>query len=497
MGNAKTIVSGVAWTVINNIVSIVYGIISVPFLINYFGKEEYGLIGIALSVNVYIQLLDMGMTNSNVRFFSEFIAKKEENNVQRLFSLTHLFYLIVGLLNTVILFGLSFCIDFLFNVTPEQAITLRHLLWILALNATFSWVSACFDQLLTAKELLSWIKQRSAILKLLQFVILVFTILFKLSIEVYFFGYIFILTVILPLTIIKAHKVLPSLKFRTRYDNKMFHSIFPYAFSIFSFSIFQFCAFNFRPLFLAGLSGPASVAEFNVMNTIAYVVTILSSSFMQVLLPIITKMKVGADNSGIMNIMSNGTKYVTILLTLVIFLLIISMPEILALYVGEEYTGLSPWLCVWLATLLLSFRNVMTSLVFTERKIQTVAYMGAIAMVAALVCYLIFIPVFGVGGVVIGFAIHELIHTLFYNVYFLPRKFQIDTLNIFFKSVLPFWILGLSIGCIVILCGSKINMHSLVVIILKSIAFITCYAYIILKYFINKTEIHKIIHLLH
>lgn len=63
---------------VQNIVNILYGVLSVPFLIGYFGKEEYGLIGLALSVNVYMQLLDMGMTNSNVRFFSEYIAKDDK-----------------------------------------------------------------------------------------------------------------------------------------------------------------------------------------------------------------------------------------------------------------------------------------------------------------------------------------------------------------------------------------------------------------------------------
>ena len=471
MGKAKTIVSGVAWTIINNVVSIVYGIISVPFLINYFGKEEYGLIGIALSVNVYIHLLDMGMTNSNVRFFSEYMSKKEDGNLQNLFNLTHLFYLIVGVLNTFILFGISFFVSDLFKVTPDQAITLRNLLWVLALNATFSWVSACFDQLLTAKELLSWIKCRSTVLKLMQFIVLLATILFKLPIETYFFCYIFIVTVILPLTIIKTRKVLPRLKLSIGYDSDMFHTIFPYAFSIFSFSIFQFCAFNFRPLFLGSLSGPASVAEYSIINTIASVVTILSGSFMQVLLPIVTKMKVNSEDKGIKRIMQDGSRYVTILLSLIIFLLVLSMDELLTLYVGEEYTSLAKWTSLWLCTLLLSHRNVMTSLVFTETKLKSVAYMGAGAMVVAIVLYLALIPVLGVGGVVIGFLTHELIHTFFYYIYFIPHHFSLSTLNVFTRSVLPVWmvcVLALFVSMFVFM---NINLHPLLSIILKSLLF--------------------------
>jgi O-antigen/teichoic acid export membrane protein len=441
MGKGKVIISGVAWTVVNNIVSILYGIISVPFLINYFGKEQYGLIGIALSVNVYVHLLDMGMTNSNVRFFSEFIAKKEKDNTQKLFNLTHLFYLILGLLNSIILFGLSFYVQDLFKVTPDQALILRNLLWILAINATFSWLSTCFDQFIRANELIDWIKKRSTILKLMQFVVLLATIIFKQTIEFYFFGYVFLATIILPLTVLKTKRITPYLKINFGYDKKVFRTVFPYALSIFSFSIFQFIAFNSRPLILGNISGPGSVAEFSIMNTVASVVTVISGSFMQVLLPIVTKMAVKADHKNIISIVQNGTKYVNIILSLLIFLLIVCLNEIITLYVGEEYLSLVPWLILWLLTLLLSHRNVMTTLVFTERRLKPIAYMGAVAMIFSLIAYIILVPKYGVGGVVVGFCIHEIIHTLFYYIYFIPVKFKINTKIIFLRQVFPTWII--------------------------------------------------------
>lgn len=439
MRKTKTIVSGVTWTVIQNVVNILYGIISVPFLICYFGKEEYGLIGLALSVNVYMQLLDMGMTNSNVRFFSEFIAKGDEQRVQKLFSLTYLFYAAIGLINSIVLFVVSFWVESLFKITPEQAVILRNLLWILALNVTFSWVSVCFDQLLRAGELIDWIKKRATFLKLMQFLVLWMVIGFKMSIEVYFFGYIFIATFILPWTIVKAKRLFPQLKLVVGFDKGIFKTVYPYALSIFSFSIFHFLAFNFRPLLLGGLSGPGAVAEFNVMNTIAMVVTVISGSFMQVLLPIVTKMSVKEERAGIDRMITDGTKYVVVLLSAIIFILIVNINEIFTLYVGDEYTSLSSWMIIWLLTLLLSHRSVMTSLIFTEIRLKPVAVMGAIAMIVAFLLYVILIPKYGVGGVVIGFTAHEFIHTLFYYLFFLPKKFGIDTYKVFTKSVFPSW----------------------------------------------------------
>ena len=439
MGRAKVIISGISWTIIQNVVNVLYGVVSVPFLLNYFGKEQYGLIGIALSVNVYIHLLDMGMNNSNIRFFSEFIAKGDKDKEQALFSLSHLLYLGIGVLNSLILFGTSLFVIDLFKVTPDQAITLRNLLLILALNATFSWVSVAFDQYLCSKELIAWIKKRTAFLKILQFIILAATILFKFSIEVYFVFYVFLTTSILPLSIYKIKKVSPCIKLSLKFDREVFDMVFPYALSVFSFSIFQFLALNARPLFLGNITGPASVADYQIMLTVTSVVTVISSSFMQVLLPIMTKSSVSGDKRTLHKVVFSGTKYANILLSSVIFMLIVCLEELLILYVGQGYSALTKWLSVWLLTLLLSHRNVMTSLVFTEKKILSVSIMGVVAMMAAFIVYLISIPSFAVGGVVLGFFAHELIHTLFYYFYFFPKKLHFDVGDIFVKSVLPTW----------------------------------------------------------
>lgn len=488
ISKAKVIVSGVSWTIVQNLVSILYGVVSVPFLINYFGKGQYGLIGLALSVNVYLQLMDMGLTSTNVKFLSEYLAKGQRIQMQKIYSLTHLIYLVIGLLNTFVLFILSFYVDDIFNLTTEQEPILRHLLLILALNATFSWVSECYDQFLRAYELVDWIKRRATILKLAQFFVLFLTILLKLSIEIYFFMYTFVITLILPLTILKAKKIAPDIKYYLHFDKELFKQIYPFALSIFSFSIFQFLALNSRPLIIGNISGAEEVAEYNIMYTITMVVMVFSNSFMQVLIPIVSKMKVSNDIIHIKKIMSEGTKYVTILLTVIILLLILSLREVLCLYVGESYVNLSKWLTVWLLVLLLSHRNVMTSMVFTETRLNCVMLMGFCAMVIAFCAYFILIPYFGVGGVVIGFALHELIHTLFYYLYFMPTKCNVNALSIFFKSVLPVWIfLGVE-ACLFVVFWNNSNNSVTIMFLLKFLSALIVFFFTIWFLLLNREE---------
>ena len=74
--NSKTaILTGVSWTVTLNIVNGIYGFLSVPLLLFLYGKSHYGLIAIALSINLYLRLLDLGFNSTNVKFYSVWMAQ--------------------------------------------------------------------------------------------------------------------------------------------------------------------------------------------------------------------------------------------------------------------------------------------------------------------------------------------------------------------------------------------------------------------------------------
>ena len=107
MGSAQKIANGAIWSVLLNIINAIYGFISVPILIDYFGKSEYGLIGLAMSINVYMQLMDMGFNSTNVRFFSNWLAKKELNKTSALFQTSLVLYGCIGLINAFILLLIS------------------------------------------------------------------------------------------------------------------------------------------------------------------------------------------------------------------------------------------------------------------------------------------------------------------------------------------------------------------------------------------------------
>lgn len=460
MGSAKKVASGVIWSLIVNLVNAIYGFISVPILISYFGKSEYGLIGLAMSVNVYMQLMDMGFNSTNVRFFSSWLAKKDLVKTNRLFQTSLAFYGIIGVFNGIILLSVSIFSQDLFHLTYEQDIILKRLFYILSLSAIISWYSSCFDQLIKATENVAWIQKRTIIPRLLQIAILFITIYGHLSIDWYFLLTTFSLFVILPFSIKKIKRETPFISFIPQIDKVTLKEILPYCASIFSFSIFQFSFYNLRPIFL-GIQGTVeSVADYRILNGIIGIITMFGSAFLGALLPSASKAVAQHNQSAYYKIAYDGTKYITIILCFCTFGMMTIGREVIIMYVGESYLYLVPWLNLWLLCTLSVHNQAISSLILSGSNIRAITYNTAIASIVGLILSWILIPYFQIGGVIISFVIYALIQLLFYYFYYWPKKMLINSKIVFFKSFFPYVVCGVflyyMINYLVVFCISPL-----------------------------------------
>lgn len=442
MGSSKKIVNGVLWTYVLNIVNAVYGFVAIPILINYYGKAEYGLIGLAMSVNVYLRLMDMGFSSTNVRFFSTWLSENKREKVYKAFQTSLSFYGSIGLINGIVLVILSFFADNIFNVTPEQGEILKILIYILAFSAFCHWFSSCFDQLIKATENVAWIQRRQLIPKALQIIVLLLTVYVGFSIEVYFLLTTLATLLIVPLSISKIRKELPYISFLPKLDKDIFMEMLPYSLNIFSFSIFQFSFYNLRPVFLGMEGSLESVTDFRVLNAIIQFVHMLGGAFIAILLPSTSKVVAQKNMNAYYKVAYDGTKYISILLCFLSFSFMAMGPEILTLYVGEQYLILIPWFNLWLICNLCTHNQAISSLILAGSNIRAITYNSIIASVVGLIVTWILIPYYQVGGTVLGFVAYLLVQLGFYYFYYWPQKMNIDSFKVFYYSFAPYVLLG-------------------------------------------------------
>ncbi len=487
MGSAKKIARGAVWTTITNIVNGIYGFISVPLLIAYFGKSNYGLIGLALSVNVYLNLLDLGLNSTNIRFFSNWLAKDDKSSVNRLFGTSMSFYGIIGLINAAVMLIVGIFAQEIFHLNAEQGTILMHLFIILAISAFISWYTSCFDQLIQANEYVGWTGQVKLLAKLLQCIILVLTLALKFSIETFYALTTFSMFIVIPFCVNKIRKLCPYIKFKPNFDKTIFKEILPYSLNIFSFGIFQFSFYNLRPVFL-GLQGtPSDVTDFRVLNGIASIVMMLGGSFMGVFLPSVTKALAQGNKDALDHVTYDGTRYISILLCFCSFGVISVAPELIEMYVGSEYQYLVIWLVLWLILLTLSHNQAISAEILAGSDIRAITYSSIFASILGLLICWFTIPHYQVGGAIIGYTFYQFFQISFYYVYYWPKKMKINSWRVFSEDYAPYLITGIAIstGCHYILNFTSNNWVSFFI---KGIIFSLCYFSVVYFLFSKKDK---------
>lgn len=459
MGSTQKIVSGVVWSTIVNIVNAVYGFIAVPILLNHFGKAEYGLIGLAMSINVYMNLMDMGFNTTNVRFYSTWLAEKKHDRLKKGFQTSLSFYGIIGLLNALIMILIAIYASNIFNVTEEQNVVLQHLMCILAATAFCYWFSSCFDQLVKATENIAWLQKITLATKVLMIIVLAATVIFNLSIELYFALTMLSQMAIVPMSISKIKKLTPFLSFVPKWDAQMFKEMLPYCMNIFSFSLFQFSFYNLRPVFLGMQGTIESVADYRILNGIIGVVTMLGGAFTGILLPSSSKAAANHNKEAYYRMAYDGTKYISILCCFCCFGMMSVGPEVITMYVGEKYLYLIPWYNLWLICTLGTHNQAISSLILAGTDIRAISYSSIVASVAGLFVAWFTIPYYNLGGVCIAFAVYVVIQLGFYYFYYWPVRMDISSIRILLRSFLPYVIIGLL--CYIFVDNVIISFHNI------------------------------------
>ena len=417
------------WSTVSKLLNAVLGFITVPLLLGYFGRAEYGVISIATSWNGYMHLLDLGMNNGTVKFFSQWAAKGDREKINRVARTNISFYLFVALVNAVLLVALAFGGEFLFSITHEEFLQLRTCFIILALFTVMSWSATSFNQLLISDQQLDFTMQIQSLLSVLRMVLIFITIKGGWSLIQYFFW----LTLIVALAIIpyawKCRKgnLIDSIKPAMYWSE--FKTVLTFSLSLFALSLFQVTASQSRPILLSIFAdnGADTVADFRVVEVIPAFIITLCGSFTGIFLPKTSEMLVRNDHEEIMGFVKKWTSITTIIVCVMCFPFILSYTTIITAYVGESLSYLGKWMALWCVFLILQLHSTPAfSLIIANGKTKAIVIATGIACLISMIINVVLCKIVPVGSAVIGYCVYMTILVLVYYIYIYKRYLNLD-----------------------------------------------------------------------
>lgn len=445
--------------------------ISTPLLLTYFGNEMFGLITLAISTNVFLQMIDMGFNIGNIKYLSQWRAKKETYRINSLVGNTVLFYLLIGIINVIVLLFISYFSDNIFSLNENEYHVFKTLIIILSFSSLVNWVFGIATQILRSFDLIHLDEILTLVSNILIFISIVFTIKYNLSIREYFICFAFFSAIIFPIKFFFCRKLFPEIKFKLNFETSTFKVVFYYSVGIFSLSFIQILAKNLRPLIL-GIRGSSTIlTDFRIIEQFCNSVSLLTGSFLAVLLPIITFKKYSNSNGSLNFMVYNGTKYLSVFISFIVFGLISISDQAILIYVGKDFLHLSFWLKLSLFSLLTSHNYVLSSIILAGEKLKPLVRFTFLSFLISSILIWILTKNYGIGAYAISLTTYNLLQILFYYLYYIPNFLEYSTKLIFLSFFKPFTVgiicllLTYTVGFFV---NFKLNLSSL---FLKGIIF--------------------------
>lgn len=433
-------VSSFFWSTFQKVLNAVIGFISVPLLLGYFGKLDYGILGIATACNSYMHLLDLGMDTGAVKFYSQWLQQGDKGRIYRVARTNMTFYGIIALVNMAGLVALALWGESLFSVTHDQFLLLRTCLVIIATFSLFSWGATTFNQLLIADMQMAFTMQVQSVLAVLKGLLIGLVFLFHLTLVQYFF----LLTAIMAMLVVpyafKCKRLGMIDTLRPAFYWSDFKVVILFSLSIFALSLFQMTATQSRPIILSIFAddGAGVVAEFRIIEVIPLLIIMISGTFSGIFLPKTSSYVAKNDKVALKAFAYKWTGYTSIIVNMLVIPFILCAKEILSAYVGKEYDYLSIWLILWCLTVLIQMHTTPgNALVLAYGRTKLLVITTAIACIASIIINACLVKSYGVGSSIISYLLYVLIVIGLYYVVYYKRLLELSRRKLFFIFLKP------------------------------------------------------------
>ena len=433
-------VSSFFWSTLSKVLTAIVGFLSVPLLLGFYGKAEYGILAIATACNGYMQLLDLGMNIGTVRFFSQWRVEGKNELINRVARTNITFYGLIAIVNILGLVGLALWGEGLFSVTHEQFLLLRTCLLIIALFSVLSWETTTFNQLLIADKQMAFTMQMQCIITVLKGLLVAMVLLFKLPLTTYFFFLTGVLTLLLIPYIIRCRKynLINSIRPATYWND--FKVVITFSLSLFLLSLFQSTATQSRPILLSmfASNGATAVTDFRIIEVVPQMIIMIGGTFSGMFLPKTSEMVARKDVKAIKAFAYKWTTMTTIVVACLCFPVMLCTNEILTAYVGASYAHLSVWLLIWTITVLIQMHTTPgNALVLAYGKTKLLVQVTSVACVCSMILNVVLCKYFEVGSAIIAYFLYVCTIIGLYYVVFYKKLLHLSRLKLFLCFIKP------------------------------------------------------------
>ena len=485
---ARNLLSNIIFFVLN----IIIGLLLVPFFLDSLGTSAYGLVPLATSITTYVVLVINALNTTISRFLTIEIQRNEPEKINKTFNtaLFGLLGLIVILLPFILFFAfLAPSIFDIGTVDPVDVVVLFSLVFGASLIRT--WGSS-FMVVLFAYNHLDKRNYVNIINSLIQLVtVILLFVIFGPSLPAIGISYFFAAIVSVIAAYFLSKNVCPVLRISPRYFSKKSFKEIGSASIWFTFNdIGFFIRMQIALVIVNLLFGPSANTEYSLAVTWSGLVASLGSLITTLFTPAIYSSYSKGDNVGMIRFSARAMKLTGFFAALCIGMVCIFAPQLLTIWVGEEFAYLAPLVCMVVIPAYFNILEGCAGTIFTaflKIRAPTFANLATGGLNVVLAIFFASVLDMGLYGIALGSGISIFLYSVVFKMTYGAHVAGAHPLALS-KSLIPGLI---ALACLTgfgFMVTSIITIDSIISLILAGGFISATYLFILTKFVLNISE---------
>ncbi len=417
---------------------VLVGIFLTPFVLHRLGDEGWGLYVLVFSLTGYFGLFDLGITASVQRYVAWFVARNEDENVNRYVNTAFFIYCLVGIVTLVITMIGTVYVDHIFRVAPAYHQSAQWLFLIVGTGVALGFPLGIFGGILEGLQRFPTVDLTGTAGTLVRAALVVVVLTHGLGLLAVSLVTVGVRTLVPCVYVVLVLRALP-LRFHWKFvDRKSFRLMVNYSLPVFVFSLGSQLFFASDEAITGMFISAASVAYFAVGARIVRYSTSFTDAVGSMFGPLSSHYDATEDMEGQRKILIDGSRACAFTsFPLIVLFLILGKP-IIQVWVGARYLSSYSILAVLIVAVgLTRSEETLRYILQGMARHRPLAYLRIAEGSANVVLSVLMLHWFGILGVALGTAIPMTLSALFYYPPHLCRILKTPLATFLTRAFLP------------------------------------------------------------
>lgn len=416
------------------IISVFITFFLTKYQLKYLGKEQFGIFNLIASVIGYINILDLGIGQTVIRYVSLYKAQNDIESVERLYGYSLKNYIKISFVGIIIGILIYLNSSFIFpNLSSNEMYLFKVCFLISLLNVVLQISGAAFNAILSGYSKFKFIRLTNLFKNAFRALLII--LLLKMGFNIIS---IFVIDLILnqALNLMNFFYIKNKLKLKLRFHNiekTLKKELSSYSFFVFLGIITDQIFWRTDNIILGIMSTTAVVGVYSISSQLVNQYLTICATFSSVFLPAITEMTTLKDAKEKLNkFFINASRYQFILVLIILINYIFLGKEFITLWIGSDYIDVYYLgLIIFSSLTVPMFQTTGYQILYAMKKHKVRSILYVFNAVVNIIMSIIFFKYFGAYGPALATALAMFIgNTVLINIYY-KKALGLKLLNFF------------------------------------------------------------------